>query len=447
MSIYRDNPRRLAVEIIERVFQQKSYADILLEKALASSTMPPKDKALTTELVYGTLRWQKKLSLLVQRQYRGHWEKMPSTVQWILITGLYQMLFLDRVPDYAVVSQAVSLAKSCNNRGNWGSVVNGVLRTFAKSESAKKLPRIADKYERMAAKWSHPQWMIKQWVEHWGEEKTEALCRANNRRPAFGLRVNPMRCTPETLHQHLQNIQIDTQPSRLIPEMLIARKAAGLTTCEYFKKGYFSIQDESAALVAQLIDGEKNDKILDLAAAPGGKTFHMAERVKGALDVVCCDLHLNRLKLLTATRNRLGFSRIFPTLCDGTSPSFSAVFDKVLLDAPCSGLGVLRRRAELRWHRQPDDVIRINQLQKRLIHAAADAVKPGGMLIYSTCTILPEENEEVVDAFLEQHSNFTLQDAGTWLPATVVTERGMMRTWPDIHHMDGAFAVRLKKQN
>jgi len=447
MTVVRDNPRQLAVEIIERVFKQRSYADILLEKALSASTMPPKDRALTTELVYGTLRWQKKLTFIVRRQYRGDWQKMPKTVQWILITGLYQLIFLDRTPDYAVVSQAVSLAKGCNSRGTWGRVVNGVLRRLAQSESARQLPKIKDKSERLALKWSHPQWLIQRWTHHWGDEKTEALCRENNKRPSFGLRVNPMRSSPEELYTLLKAIEIETQPSRLLPEMLIAKKAAGLTDSEYFRKGYFSIQDESAALVGLLVDGQRDEKILDMASAPGGKTFHMAERARGALDIFCGDLHVNRLKLLLSTRNRLGFSRIFPILCDGAAPSVSDVFDKVLLDAPCSGLGVLKRRAELRWHRTPEDVDRIVRLQKILIHSAAQCVKAGGALIYSTCTILPEENENVVDDFLRKHPEFSVEHAGTWLPATVVTEWGAMRTWPDVHHMDGAFAVRLKKQN
>ncbi len=442
----KDNPRQIAVEIIQRVFSQKSYADILLEKALAKSNMMLKDKALCTELVYGTIRWKMKLEFIVKRQFRGKWDKAPEPIKWILITALYQMLYLDKIPDYAIVNQAVALAKKNNINGHWGGVVNGILRTFVRDEKTKDIPGHKDKVEALALKWSHPGWMIQKWTDTWGSDKAILLCKANNRRPNFGLRVNPLRTNREDLLEILISQGFDAQFSRYLDNFIIVKKISGLTESEWFKKGHFSIQDESSALVVQLLNAAHEEKIVDLAAAPGGKTFCIAEQVADKADIIACDIHRNRLKMLIRGRKRLGFLRVFPILSNCMMPGLSNSFDKVLLDAPCSGLGVLRRRVELRWHRQEKDIDKIISVQRKLIDQAALLVRPGGCLIYSTCSIQPEENEEVISDFLETHSDFQLERAESFLPASVVTPAGMMRTWPDIHGIDGAFAARLQKK-
>ncbi len=439
------NPRRLAVSILDRVFRSDSYADILLDSSLRKMNILPKDRALATELVYGTLRWLGWMDWILERRYRGKWLKVPSRVRRALEVGLYQILFLNKVPDYAVVNETVKIV--ADEKGDvWSRVVNGMLREIIRNrETISPPPLEEDPVVAISVKWSHPEWLVRKWVELFGVDRTISLCRANNKRPDMGVRVNRLKSGREAVQEELRRQNIEASPSGLMEEFLTVEKGGPLSELEVFRRGFFSIQDVSAGLVGNLMNPQPGERILDMAAAPGGKATHMAELGRGQAVVVAVECYSARIRKVVENRDRLGLPNIFPVLADGREFGVKKTFDKVLVDVPCSGLGTIRRRGELRWRRKEEDIPLLVSLQKSLLEAGASFVRPGGVLVYSTCSILPEENAEVVDAFLERHLNFALENARLFVDSTVVSRRGFVETWPDLHGTDGSFAARLKR--
>lgn len=438
------DPRRLAITILNRVFNSDSYADILLSKSFQRISLSPEDRALTTELVYGTLRWLEWLRWILKKTYHGEWLRIPVIVQRILEIGLYQILFLDRIPDHAAVDEAVRIA--VENKGLvWGRVVNGMLREILRNPEFQTAPSMEkDPVLAISARWSHPEWLVQKWVNLWGVERTLSLCKANNKRPRMGIRINPHRTSREGVLDELRNWNVGAKPSKLLDEFITVEKGSEIISSEYLKNGLFSIQDVSAGLVGRLMNPEFGERIIDLTAAPGGKSTHMGELGNDSSVIIAVDRHPNRIRMVLENQNRLGLKNIFPVLADGRKMGVRSV-DKVLVDAPCSALGVLRKRGELRWRRKPEDIPKRVSLQEELLEASACMIRAGGVLVYSTCTVLPEENEEVVDTFLGRHSNFVVEDARQFVDSSVVSERGFIETWPDRHGTDGSFAARLKR--
>ncbi len=436
--------RRLAVTILERVFRSDSYANILLDTYFKKYTYSPRDRALTTELVYGTLRWVGWLSYMLQQTYHGKWVKVPSIIQRILEIGLYQILFLDKIPEYAVVHEAVRIANE--EKGPvWGRVVNGVLRQIVRNRDGLTPPSIEeDPALAISVRWSHPRWLVERWIEELGIERTRFLCQANNERPKISIRINRLKTTREKMMDHLRHAGFSAEPSHLLDEFATVDHGGELTTLSSFREGLFSIQDVSGGLVGRLMDPQPGETIIDLAAAPGGKATHMAELGGDRLVILAVDRYDTRIRKIQKNQKRLNLKGILPILGNGCQIGIKQV-DKVLVDAPCSGLGVIRRRGELRWRFTPDKIPGLVQLQKSLLSAGADFVKPGGALVYSTCTVLPEENERVVDNFLKSHFHFQVENSRQFVDASVVSDRGFIETWTDDHGIDGSFAVRFKK--
>jgi 16S rRNA (cytosine967-C5)-methyltransferase len=357
---------------------------------------------------------------------------------------LYQILFLDNIPDYAVVNETVQMANDEKGQ-TWGRVVNGVLRQIIRNREELVPPSIEeDPVLAISARWSHPQWLVKRWIKQLGIERTQALCQANNERPKISIRINRLKTIREDVLTRLHHEGLKAEPSHLLDEFILMDHGGDLTTLPSFSEGLFSVQDVSGGFVGRLIDPQPGECIVDLAAAPGGKTTHMAELGDDRVIILSVDRHMTRIRKLQKYQKRLKVNRIFPILGDGRHFQVKPV-DKVLVDAPCSGLGVIRRRAELRWRFTPDKIPELVSLQKSLLSSGANFIKPGGVLVYSTCTVLPEENEQVVDDFLKNHPHFQVEDARQFLDPAVVSDRGFIETWTDYHHIDGSFAVRFKK--
>jgi 16S rRNA (cytosine967-C5)-methyltransferase len=437
--------RRLAVWILDRVFRSDSYADILLDSCFKKHPLPPKDRSLTTELTYGTLRWWKKLNWILERTYRGNWNQVPDSIQRICEVALYQILFLEKVPVYAAVDEAVQIASETQG-GKWKSMVNAVLRTVLRNPESALVPA-NPKHPTLAVsiEWSHPLWLVEKWTNQFGLGRAVAICRANNERPKIGIRINRLRSDRETVQQELESHGIQTETSPYLEEFLYVRKTKALTGLEGFQKGHFSVQDTSAGLVGHLTDPRPREIILDLAAAPGGKATHLAELSGGKATIVALDIHESRIQLLSDNLKRLGLDSILQVVGDGRI-AFRPAFDTVLVDAPCSGLGVLQRRPELKWRRKPEDIPKLVEIQQDLLESGAKAVKSGGTLIYSTCTVMNEENQGVVSGFLNNsHPEFKIEHANAYVHPDLVSESGFVETWPDVHGMDGSFAVRMKK--
>ena len=437
----RDDARRTALDVVHLVFQGRDYADAVLDASFDRWRLTPRDRSLTTELVYGTLRWHRWLDFLLQRAATGDWSKVPERIRYLLEIALYQILFLDRIPNHAAVNEAVRIAKL--EGSHWSGLVNGILRSILRRPELRKDPIDDDPVAAFAIRWSHPEWLVRRWMVRFGPERTESICRANNERPRLGIRVNRLRCRREEAAERLNKVGYQTRPSKYLDEFLTTERGRSLQFSEPFKAGDIYIQDESAGLVAHLLDPKRGDRILDLAAAPGGKATHLAELSRDKAIVVAVDMNRYRTKKIIENRERLGLGNVFPIVADGRT--VSGEFDKVLVDAPCSGLGVIRRRGELRWRKTEKDVQMLVTLQKALLKSAASAVRSDGFLVYSTCTVVQEENSGVVEDFLKHHSEFRVEAAGRFVGEKLTTERGTVETWPDVHGLDGSFAVRFRK--
>jgi 16S rRNA (cytosine967-C5)-methyltransferase len=384
------------------------------------------------------------LDWVLQKTYRGDWNRVPEVVRRNCEVALYQILFLEKVPAYAAVDEAVRIASETHG-GKWKAAVNAVLRTALRNSESMRVPADPE-HPAVAAsiEWSHPLWLVEKWADRFGIGRAIEICRANNERPKISIRINRLRGDAGAVRKELEERGIQYEMSPYLEEFLSLAKAGDLTGLEGFKRGRFTVQDASAGLVGHLVDPRPGQRILDLAAAPGGKATHLAELSGNEAAVIAVDVRENRVRMLSDNRKRLGLDSISAVVWDGRN-AFPRSFDAVLVDAPCSGLGVLRRRPELKWRKKPEDIPGLVQIQQDLLEAGAESVKAGGALVYSTCTVLDEENRGCVSSFLKRHPEFVVENADSRVDPNLVSKSGFVETWPDAHGMDGSFAVRMKK--
>lgn len=438
------NPRAAAVHVLNRVLVSGGYADIVLDNTLKSVSASEEDRSLCTEIVYGTLRWLGWLDYVLQHMARVSWQGVPQPVQRILETALYQIQFLDRIPDYAVVDEAVRMAKLQAGL-KWGRLVNGLLRSYLRNPQQVQPPDPGeDPVRAIAIRWSHPEWIVREWIQEFGMERTEALCRADNARPVFHVRVNTARSDAGDVIRSLAAEGFPVSPSGILGEFFILGQRNGLFGTQAFKQGLLSVQDVSAGFASRLMDPKPGEVIADMAAAPGAKSAHLAELAGGHAVILAMDSARGRIRLLGNGLRRLGSVSVHPVLADSRHACIRTA-DKILLDAPCSGLGVLGKRGEIRWRIRPESLPRLLRIQEEMLESAAGALKPGGLLVYSTCTVRRDENAGQVERFLGRHPEFTIEDARGFVPDRFVTARGFVETWPDLHGIDGSFAARLRK--
>ncbi|MFC1502629.1 16S rRNA (cytosine(967)-C(5))-methyltransferase RsmB [bacterium] len=438
------DPRRLAVWIVDRVFRSNSYADILLETQLTERDFSRKDRAFITELVYGTIRWVLYLDWILKNTYTSKWLNIPALVRRILEVGAYQILFLDRVPIYAAINESVNITKETMG-DHWSKTVNALLRNIERKKGKYSLPSPEeDPIKAISVGYSHPDWMIRKWLELWGPERTIALCQANNERPKLGLRINPLRTDRIQVLNRFDHMGLSTAVSDFLPNFITVDKGGELLSSPLFQKGYVTVQDVSAGLVGYLLDPKPGETVLDMAAAPGGKSTLIAELCEDRCIIYAMDINDNKIKKIIANKKRLSLKKIYCLRGDGFNVPLNYV-NKVLVDAPCSGLGVLGKRTEIRWRRKPEDIPGLVRIQKKLLDSAAKIVQKDGIIVYSTCTILPEENAEIVQYFMNTYSNFIIENASQFVPEEVVSADGFVETWPDKHGIDGSFAVRFRK--
>ena len=437
-----ETPRKTAVKILNIVDSTGGHADKVLTSELQKSKLSPLDRSLVTEIVNGTLRWRAKIDWVLERFYQGNFKKCPHIVKIVLEISLYQIFFLTKIPDYAVVSEAVEIVKEIG-QGRWSGLVNGILRNIIRNKDEIDYPKIEkDPVSALAVKYSHPRWMVGRWLERLGLEETIALLAANNRRPKVTLRVNSLKIDSDSLLRLLTEHGIKAEKSSLSEGFLVVENIGDLEELPPFQKGFFVVQDISAGLVSLLLSPKEGDIVIDLCSAPGGKTTHLAELMRNTGRIIAMDKFETRLRLVRENSLRLGVKNVSLLVGDGLEMVFKEA-DKVLVDAPCSGLGVLAKRADLRWRRRPQDIRNFADLQLNLLLNASAAVKKGGALVYSTCTTEPEENEEVVERFLNERKNFVMEDASRFVDPSLVDQKGCIRTLPHRHGIDGSFAVRL----
>ncbi len=413
-----------------------------------------RDRGLAAEIVTGTLRWQRSLDHLITHFARRPLARLDPDVVVILRLSLYQLLHLDRVPAAAVVDDAVDLTRGARKQSAAG-FVNAVLRTVVRQRRVLPLPpRPDDPADRDAAiaylgiTHSHPAWLVERWLDRVGFERAERWVRFNNVTPALTLRANRLRATRDAVRGALDDAGVVTTVTRYAPDGLDVQSGNPLLAVE--DRGWFVVQDEASQLVPLAVAPHPGERLLDLCASPGGKSTALAAAVGDAGVVVACDVRPARLELLRRTIAASGASHVHVVRVppDGPLP-FHQAFDAVLVDAPCSGLGTIRRDPDIRWRRQPADLPRLADAQRVLLARAARVVKPGGRLIYATCSSEPEENEDVIDAFLAGHPDFAVADlriAGPPALAPFADARGMMRTLPFAHALEAFFAAALTKR-
>ncbi|MGA2622813.1 MAG: 16S rRNA (cytosine(967)-C(5))-methyltransferase RsmB [Bacteroidota bacterium] len=436
--------RATAVKILNRIERSDAYLDKVLDAELKTGDISGADKNLLVELVHGVMRWQGRLDWILNRYTHGNFPKSDINVKNTLRIALYQIMFLDRLPHYAAVNEAVEFVKRIRGEKIAG-LVNAVLRNIIRSLSDIQYPdKTEDAAQYLSVFYSHPPWLVKRWLQRFPKDELERFLAANNEIPPLTLRINKLKTNPSEFLALLDRQQVTYQGSSFIDYFIKVRSLAGITQLDIFQQGFFSIQDESAALPVLLLDPKPGERIIDLCAAPGGKTTLIGELINNQGSVIAVDKYEHKLNLIQQSCERLGITSVETVTADSSTLEMAPV-DKVLVDAPCSGLGVLRKKPDLRWKREPEDIAHLALLQKNLMENATRLVKPGGILVYSTCTTEPEENEFLVREFLGRHPEFQPDNASQFVNKSVVTDDGFVQTLPHRDHIDGSFAARLRK--
>jgi 16S rRNA (cytosine967-C5)-methyltransferase len=439
-------PRGIAVKILNRVERTDSYLDKVLDAELKSPEISDADKGLLSEIVHGVLRWQGRLDWVLNGFSHGNFSKSEINVKNTLRVALYQVLFLDRVPHAAAVNEGVEFIKRIRGDKPAG-LVNAVLRNIIRNIDGIRYPDPAeDQTQHMSVYYSHPQWMVRRWIERYGAGDAAKLLIANNERPELSLRINRLKVDVREFLQMLDRQQIRAQASAYVDCFVRTRSLSRIGQMELFRGGFFTIQDESAALPCILLAPQPGERVIDLCAAPGGKTTNIAEMMKNEGEVLAVDKYEAKLRLIRGSSDRLGLRNVTLLAADAETLEAGQA-DRVLLDAPCSGLGVLSKKPDIKWKRDMADVLVLARQQARMLDNASRLVKPGGVLVYSTCTIEPEENQEVVKGFLQHHPEYTLEDAGRFVHPDLVSPDGYVSTLPHLHGMDGTFAARLVRSS
>ena len=491
-----ENSRQFALYALQRIYRG-AFADVALDQVLQTSTLDQRDRRLVTELVYGSIRQQRTLDALIVQLSQKKKSRHPVNLQLILRLGFYQLCFLSHIPASAAVNTTVALAKANGFKGLAG-FVNGILRQYVRlrerqhpesvAESTadvntlsedgmeKRIDRLPlpflplqlpeNDVERLGLLYSYPDWIVATWLEQLNLEETIRLCEWFNRPPSIDLRVNAQRTSVEAVEVALQEVGLQCKRVGNLPHTLRLVGNPGLIQAlPGFQDGWWTVQDASAQLVSYLLGPQPNEVIIDACAAPGGKTTHIAELMGDKGTIWACDRNTSRLRRVAENCDRLRLQSIAiqtrdctlsPETPENQSQAQSSerpvetdwfeYADRIVVDAPCSGLGTLHRHADARWRQSQAAVSKLSNTQTMLLNQVAHWVKPGGVIVYSTCTLHPLENETVIRRFLERHSNWTIEvphDDGLLTP--FLCSEGWMKVWPHDKDMDGFFMVKLRK--
>lgn len=444
----RNSPRKTAVQILNRIDEKGAFAEPLLDDALSRDrAFAGHDRKLLTQLVYGTLRMRGRLDWIIGRLYRGDAARMDTALLNILRTGLYQMIFTDRIPDFAAVDEAVEIAKVLHPAG--AGLVNAVLREALRQGTGIGFPDpVKDPVHHISVVHSHPRWLVEKWVDLLGMDETIELCRAGNETPPLTVRANRLKMRRDELGKALVREGCRVQPTVFSPDGLIVHLPGPVRGLRHFREGYFLIQDEASQLIACLLAPVPGERILDVCSGSGIKTTHLAGIMENKGRIVALDVHGGKLRALGALAARLGVNIVETLEGDARldpGDAFREAFDRVLVDAPCSGLGTLRRNPEIKWRLTPGHLQTFPPLQREILGRCSRYVKRGGILVYSTCTIAAEENEEVVRSFLGGNGDFRQIRPAAAVDERLIGEGGFFRTCPHRHGTDGFFGAVMMR--
>lgn len=448
-----DKPREVALKILYRIDQEKAYSNLALDEEINKNKdkLTPRDVGFISEIVYGVTTWRLTLDEIIQKYSKMKLKKISPWILNILRMGIYQKIFLTRVPDSAAVNESVQLAKRYGHKAS-ANFVNAVLRKV-KQEDYKDLFEISDPLERISKTMSIPVWIVKELLKDRTIEQVEKVCNNLNKRPNLTIRINRLKTTKQELEEELEKRDILYQETEL-PDFLILKNAKNIENIDLFKNGFFTVQDMSAGLAALVLEPKKGEKVLDACSAPGGKTTYLAEIMENEGEILALELHLKRAKLVEENSKRLGVTIIRVEEQDATcyQEKWKEKFDKILLDVPCMGIGVIKRKPDIKWQRTPEDICTITEIQEKILNVCAKYLKNGGELVYSTCSILKEENEEQILKFVKKNEEFEIEKIelngkknSFQIFQKYVNNSGMLQIEPGIEN-DGFFIVKLIKK-
>jgi len=444
--------RVVALDALLSVERAQTFADDALDHYISRSALDSRDRALALELVYGILRHQSTLDWRLDHVATKSMAKLPSRVRMALRLGAYQLLHLDKIPPSAAVNESVALMKTGGASAHWPGFVNAVLRALTRTPAPPWPDREADPVQALSVQYACPAWLTERWLARFGIQDAETLCRATTVVPPLTIRMNALRTTRDALVVQLTKLGYAVRPTTISPVGLVLDKCGSVTELPLFRDGAFYVEDEAAQLVAPIVDPQPDELVLDACAAPGGKTTHLAALMQNHGELIAIDKNAARLRMLEDNCRRLGIGIIRTIPADITSPLppnlCERPFDRILLDAPCSGLGVLRRHPEGKWRKEAEAFGQHQMLQRQLLERTSRLLRPGGVLVYSTCSSEPEENEQVVDQFCNAHKEFRRESVAPWLPSrgsSLVTGQGDLSTMKNDDSMDMFFAARLRK--
>ena len=436
--------RETALRVLISVRTSEAWADASLKAHLAEDRFSSADAALATRLVYGVLQNQLLLDFWIGTYCSQRPDHLQAPLTDILRLGVYQIVFLDRIPDSAAVNESVNLAKQFG-RARASGLVNAVLRKIVSHKENLPRPEDCDTVKSLSITHSHPRWLVKRLIRILGEDEADAFLEADNRAVPTTIQCNSLRNTPEELLAELTDSGVTAAPHSWVPGCFELSSTGDLTALSAFQEGRFLVQDAAARLVAYAAAPRPGMRVIDVCAAPGGKSFDTAIAMWNQGRIFSCDLYENKLKRIQEGAKRLGLTCISTTVADGRAPHADWVesADLVLVDVPCSGLGIIRKKPDIRY-KNPNLLENLPVLQTAILENAATYVKPGGTLIYSTCTILPEENEQVTDAFLAEHTAFSRESFCFPVPVGTVGS-GQITLWPQRNDTDGFYICRMKR--
>lgn len=442
-----DFPRKLALEALYKIDKKEAYSNIVLDELLNKNrnVLSNKDINFISELVYGVTTWKLTLDTIIQKYSKIKIKKISPWVINILRMGAYQIVFLDKVPKSAAVNESVNLCKKYGGKSI--GFVNAILRKVEKSDYL-ELFEIKNDIEKISKTTSMPEWIVKELNKEFNTEKVNEICKNSNLKPKITIRVNNLKTTKNELKKSLQSKEIEVEEG-ILEDFLYLKNVKNITNLDEYKKGLFTMQDESAGLTALVLNPKEGESILDCCSAPGGKTTYIAELMNNNGNVMAWDLYKHRLDKVQENSKRLGIDIIKTEENDATvlKEEYIEKFDKILIDAPCLGLGVIKRKPDIKWQRKFEDVEEISKIQEKILNTCSKYLKKGGILVYSTCSIIQSENGKIVEKFLKS-KNFELEEINNVNIENLenkITKKGIIKLYPS-ENMDGFFISKLIKK-
>lgn len=443
------NSREIALRILQDINEKEGYSNISIKNHL-NENVSIQDEGFIRELVYGVIENKLYIDYIISKASKIKLNKIHSVIKDIIRIGLYQIIFLDKIPNSAAVNESVNLAKKYGHKGTIG-FVNGLLRAVSRDIEGFMKVEEKDKQKALSIRYSHPEYLVNRFIKDFGYDFTVELLKSNNSKPSLNIRVNTLKIEKNKLMEYLSEKGFELSEGDYAKDAIIVHNPYRITSTSEFKNGLFTIQDESSMLVGQVLNPKEGSVVLDVCSAPGGKATHIAAIMNNKGKVIARDFYEHKIKLIDENKKRLGIDIIEAEVFDALKLDNSLLnkVDYCLVDAPCSGFGLIRRKPEIKWNRNEEDINELSKLQYDILSISKNYVKPGGILMYSTCTILDEENVNIINKFLDENQDFKLvpiyQEIGHMDDIKTLKD-GYIQLYPNIHNTDGFFIAKMIKE-